>query len=544
MRAGRRAAVLAALLAAAARAAGPTPHDVRAVLDRLGVTLKLARRPAWPKPPCRRLAVRLHPQIDEPGPHTVSFGLPFGPGWLADHGNIRVLRDDGSEIPAFTQPLAHWWIDGKQGSPRSVLVQFDVPCADRSPRAVTITWDRPRTCFRKAATPAADTQFTRRATVPAGAEAHADAFDFPCPKVLALLPPAWLCASLVVWQQVPAAANTAAPWFDRHLVEQFDGSTVNLSANRARYEAHLFDRPATYAKVYARHGGGKYLLAALKAGEFYIRHLGADGFFDVKPGRDVKYVYAEGPAVLYLLTGDARFARAVDRAVRAWDTHKRIEYTGSGFWTERHAGFGMAACVHAYELTGRRALLDKARRYFDAAFAMQLRPGDGKPPDGAWVHSAESHGDGNGWTTSPWMSCFLADAIWKYWLLTGDPRAPASLALYAKFTERHALRPDGRSLYYMANSPGRGTSIGGGGPEHNVEGVYLLAMGYYLSGRSDEALPRKIAALWPPVMTDGANRPGRKFNWRFRETSMLVWFLTPPPGPATRPHCSHIVAGD
>jgi hypothetical protein len=26
-------------------------------------------------------------------------------------------------------------------------------------------------------------------------------------------------------------------------------------------------------------------------------------------------------------------------------------------------------------------------------------------------------------------------------------------------------------------------------------------------------------------MKDGANRPGRKFNWRFRQTPMLIWFL-------------------
>jgi hypothetical protein len=28
------------------------------------------------------------------------------------------------------------------------------------------------------------------------------------------------------------------------------------------------------------------------------------------------------------------------------------------------------------------------------------------------------------------------------------------------------------------------------------------------------------------MMADDANRPGRRFTWRFRETSMLVWFLT------------------
>ena len=35
----------------------------------------------------------------------------------------------------------------------------------------------------------------------------------------------------------------------------------------------------------------------------------------------------------------------------------------------------------------------------------------------------------------------------------------------------------------------------------------------------------KIRTHWPPILGDQANRPGRKFNWRFRETSMLVWLL-------------------
>jgi imidazolonepropionase-like amidohydrolase len=50
-------------------------------------------------------------------------------------------------------------------------------------------------------------------------------------------------------------------------------------------------------------------------------------------------------------------------------------------------------------------------------------------------------------------------------------------------------------------------------------------MGYYLSGGQDDGLLRTIGTLWPPLMRDQANSPGRKFSWRFRETSMLVWFL-------------------
>ena len=183
----------------------------------------------------------------------------------------------------------------------------------------------------------------------------------------------------------------------------------------------------------------------LKAIDFYIQNLNPNGFFTIKSSDDVKYVYVEGAAVAYLLTGDDRYKKAIDLALKAWETHKGIEYTGKGgSFTKRHHGFGMLAYLHAYEITGEPKYLEKAKRYFEAAFAMQVKPVDGKAPDGAWVHAAEHHGDGNGWTTSPWMSAFLTDAIWKYWMLTGDARASfAGHVCSVHATARaHVGRPD------------------------------------------------------------------------------------------------------
>ena len=510
---------------AAAGAERPPEQPDRAVLEKLGVTLKVTRRPAWPEPPAAKAVEATFILQGEPGLHVVSFGLPFGPGVLEDPRRLRVIGPGGKALPACTRPLAHWWIDGKKGSIRSVLVQVASSFLDATPRKVRVVWDRPAAQMRPKETPLAETQFVRLYEPPRRLARVADTFEYRCPKVLVLLPPAWLCRSLLVWQQVPARANRVAAWFDKHLLEQFDGSLRYISANARAFEAHLFDRTATYLKVYARHGGAGYLLASLQAADYYMQHLRADGYLDLKRYKDVKYTYTEGPAVLYLLTGDERYRRAVERALKAWDRHRGIEYAGRGFWTERHHGFGMLAYLHAYEITGEAKHLAKARRYFEAAYAMQVKPADGKGPDGAWVHAASGHGDGNGWTTSPWMSAFLADAIWKYWMLSGERRCPASLALYARFHARHGVTADGKGVYNMANSPGRGRSINPECPPHNMEAVYLLALGYYLSGGTDAELLAKINTLWPPLLRDPANRPGRKFTWRFRETSMLVWLL-------------------
>ncbi len=497
--------------------------DVQALMTKLGVPLAVTERPPWPASPGSSVAATLIPQVDAPGACIVSFGLPFGPGWLADDSLIRVTDEDGRELPTFTRPLARWWGDSERNSLRSALVQFEVSFPTRSPRTVVITWDKPRTALRPVATPVADTEVVLDQK-PFDDSHRYLAFSYRCPRVLVVLPADWLCASLLAWQQVPAKRNTVAPWFDEHLEASFADSLPNISA--ADYSAHLFDRPATYFKLYVRSGEERHLLAAMKAVDFYLQHLGEDGFFDLKTDRDVKYVFTEGFALAYLLTGDERYQEGITRALKAWATHQRIEYQGEGFWTERHHGFGMLAYLHAYEVTGDPLLLANARRYFEAVWSLQTRPLYGGEPDGAWLHTSESHSERpDGWITSPWMSAFLVDAIWKYWMLSGDQRCPDSLAMYSTFTLRHSLTEDGSSLLYLSSSPGVGEGRAESGVSHNMEGCYLLAMGQYLTSGREPRYLEAIEGLRMPMMSDNANRPARKFTWRFRETSMLVWFL-------------------
>ena len=111
-------------------------------------------------------------------------------------------------------------------------------------------------------------------------------------------------------------------------------------------------------------------------------------------------------------------------------------------------------------------------------------------------------------------------------MLTGDERTLVSLAMYAKFIATYAITPDGEGVYYMAASPEAGESVNPENPPHHVEACYMLAMGYYLSGGKDLDLLVKYEKLWPLVIGDNANNPPRKFSWRFRNTSGLVWFLS------------------
>lgn len=481
-------------------------------LNTLNVTLKVHHRPDFPQPNTKRIPVTLTP---EAGPGTViaSFGLPLPPNVLYDHTWIRILDEQNNPIPIFTRPLAQWWLKDQQGSLRAALVQFEITFTDTLPRTFTLAWDETRAHVRQQEVPISETRFTRQ---------DSDA-SYSCPKVLPLLPPEWLCQSGIALQQIPASQNTIAPWYDQHLIEQFPGSLKNITATT--YAPHLYDRPATYAKTYIRHGKREHLLAALKASAVYRSHLTPDGFFDLKPG-DFKYVYAEGSTLLYLLTGDEPFKEAALLTLTSWSKWNHIQYSGEGFWTERHTAFGMSAYLNAYQLTGDVRFLNQAKIYFDGVYTLQTTPLNNKPPDGAWRHTAESHGDGQGWTTSPWMSALLMDSIWTYWILTDDPRAPISMAMYAKFIAQHGITSDGQSLYYMAASPNNGQSINPENPPHHIEACYMLALGYYLSNGKDNDLLNKYNQLWPHVTNDNANTPPRKFSWRFRNTAMLVWFLS------------------
>lgn len=480
-------------------------------LETLDVQLHVQERPQVEMLDTQKVSVTLFPEAGV-GAHVASFAVPFPPNVLNEHTALRVLNDVGEDVPVFTKPLVYWW-DKEHQYLRSVLVQFDVTFRDTVAQTWTLIWDKGDRVSREVEVAVTETQFVR----------DDGDVSYRCPKVLAMLPPEWLCRSWIAWQQTPASQNDVATWYDKHVLDQFDNSLMHI--NSEKYAPHLYDRPATYVKIYIRHGQREHLLAALKAGDTYISHLGPDGFFDLKPG-DYKYVYAEGSALLYMLTGDVRFKDAALLTLSAWGGWKSFRYRGEGFWTERHVAFGMAAYLHVYELTGEKRLLDLAQAYFEGVYDLQTQPLDGKKPDGAWRHTAESHGDGIGWTTSPWMSALLMDSIWKYWMLTGDERAPVSLAMYAKFIAQYAITPDGEGVYYMAASPGVGESVNSENPPHHVEACYMLAMGYYLSGGKDLDLLAKYEKLWPLVMGDDANKPPRKFAWRFRNTSMLVWLLS------------------
>ena len=55
----------------------------------------------------------------------VGFGLPLPFGFLNDPGNLKVLDESGTEVTCAVRALEPWRTGGKEGSIRSVLIQFN-----------------------------------------------------------------------------------------------------------------------------------------------------------------------------------------------------------------------------------------------------------------------------------------------------------------------------------------------------------------------------------------------------------------------------------
>src|SRR6476659_7527275 len=87
--------------------------------------------------------VRLEGQAHDLGNELVSFGLPLPLGFLKESKKVRVLAEDGSELIAAIRSLEPWRVAGRDGSIRSVLIQFRVDFSKQRSQRITIRFERP-----------------------------------------------------------------------------------------------------------------------------------------------------------------------------------------------------------------------------------------------------------------------------------------------------------------------------------------------------------------------------------------------------------------
>ena len=467
----------------------------------------------------------------------VNFGLPLPPGFLSDPTQVRVINGSGQELRAAVRSLEPWRIGGREGSIRSLLIQFRSDFSHDRTQHIKILFQSRRNNETKFV-PVEETLIGK------------DGLDGP--RVMALLPAGWLCDSWIVGPQVQASSSGPYRAYDEFVEKNFPGSLAYL--NSQVYSEWLFDRTTCYYKMFARTGEKKFYEAAYHAAHFVRLHTKMDGpdagIFTLK-GPDLKYVYPRAMHIHYLLTGDERMREAGQVMAQYCIKNQSPVYQPAGitpspigtdpergrsFWTLRHQGYGLLGILHGWELTGDRVYWEKARECIDAYHKHQQRPPDGRPADGSlrqdWALYDPSEATFKG-ATSAWMMALLLDPLFQYWTLSRDPRVPEIVIRWCDFLDRQGMVPDGSKAYYVINCFARidpKESPGEPGPDmemHNPEMSYTFALGSFFSKD-----PKRVAVyrkrfnqLFPLAVKLDVNHPARAFNWAFQFSSQLVYFM-------------------
>jgi hypothetical protein len=485
----------------------------------------------------RGVTVMLEGRAEKLGNETVSFGLPLPFNFLHDAQKVRVVDERGVELHAAVRSLEPWRIGGREGSIRSLLIQFKADFSKQQTQRVTVSFD--------------SRQRTARSDFVAVSHTLIDERGLRGPRVAAVLPADWLCASGIVGPQVPATESGAYSSYDRFVEKNFPGSLRYLDSQV--YHEWLFDRTTCYYKMYVRTGDSKYLDAAYHAANFLREHTKMDGpdagIFTLK-GADLKYVYPRAMHIHYLLTGDERALSCGKLMAEYCFKHQDPVYRpellktvqlgvdperGRNFWTLRHQGYGLLGVLHGWEMTGEKKYWTKARECVDAYYKHQQQPPDGRPPDGSLRQNWELY-DPNEATfpgaTSAWMMALLLDPLFHYWTLTNDRRIAEMVVKWCDFLDRQGIVPDGSKAYYVINCFAAGdpkSSPGEIGPDmemHNTEIAYTFALGLFFTRdvRRREIFRKRLNHFLSLGVQLDMNRPARAFNWAFQFTSQLVYF--------------------
>jgi len=485
----------------------------------------------------KEVEVTLEGRTANPGREVVNFGLPLPPGFLSDARNVRVVNEAGQEVRAAVRPLEPWRIGGRNGSIRSLQIQFTLDFSRERTQRIKVRFE-PRLKNESSFVPVEETLISK------------DGLDGP--KVLALLPAKWLCDSWIAGPQTPASESGPYQAYDRFVERNFPGSLAYL--NSQVYSEWLFDRTTAYYKMFARTGDGKFFEAAYHAAHFVRLHTkmaGPDaGIFTLK-GPDLKYVYPRAMHIHYLLTGDERMREAgkimaeycyknqdpvyqpaaITPSVLGVDPER-----GRKFWTLRHQGYGLLGILHGWELTGDRVYWNKARECVDVYYKHQQNPPDGRPADGSlrqdWALYDPNEATFKG-ATSAWMMALLLDPLFHYWTLTGDSRVPQIVTKWCDFLDRQGMVPDGTKAYYVINCYGgldpkeEASALGPDMEMHNPEMAYTFALGAFFSRNAKRVAVyrQRFNKLFPLAVSLNVNRPARAFNWAFQFSSQLVYFM-------------------
>jgi hypothetical protein len=532
--------------------------------------LVISARDLFVQPGQGQLAMTLHPapQVAGQGDILVEAVIPLPRGVLMSAEYLRVLDQQGMEIPSSAEVLLYW-NDAGHGlelGVRSVRVHFLWSFSSAEPLALWLDiGERRRLTLEEAPQQlwlaAAQSDFFP--------EEYAATEQILEPAVHVTLPADWLGASLLRTRSSPRRDDARWALLDQSLPE-FAKTAVNdvpehvtpenLINYETDYEPWLFDRASTLWTVYIRTGDVKWLRHANRATQFYRNRIGT-GYFDMRPG-DLKYAYNLPLLMGYALTGDASMLAPIRRVadVAANDWFQPVYRSSLNFWTERHLAYSIHASLIAWEATGEAGYLERVNGII-AGNQLAFENRNGGWSGGCVLHTVLQH-EGGGLDSdrvicSPWMAALYGEVLWRHYLVTGDVAGLQQLALLGDFLAQQAtyvstetnVNLNGRTFPYYLKGPLYDSKTYGVADEWSDREHACDVAGFvYRSAYSRQLLGQSAAAqveladrlmdtcLWNIAqwIRTGADTvaagktfyrltPPRKFNWWFGTTSDLAW---------------------
>jgi hypothetical protein len=479
--------------------------------DELGHGVTSAAAPSIPTP--STFVIRLTPD-GVSGRQRINFAIPFAPGVLTDPTRLR-FTTAGIERPAARRVLARH----SNGSARSVQIQLDLDVTTYKDLTVQL-----------GVAGQTGPSLVAVSTTLTGSGTNVR------PRVAATLPATVLVASGLGGPMLPAssvAGTTLDTWTTKCNYTKF--STDAFVSLRSSKDVWLYDRVTALYRGYMLTGSITPLRYAYREATIYRSGMTISGGVATNipvpnASSDLKYYYAQGLALHYLLTGDDRFREAAEavsaRAAALW----KPTYTGA-FWTERHAGFALLAHEWAARVTDDQAatINSRANAAVTAFLSHQNAPVSGYSDTTArcFAHTATSHGESYGYTgCSPWMSAILADALDAHAQRVGGTRASeirVALGRLGRILARRGRDGAGRPYYWM----GVGTTKNQADPyeEHWGEAAYIVALAWDATGRTDSTLRTAAEQLVAGFRARGTMPHMRSFNWQCRSAVMTPALL-------------------
>lgn len=252
-------------------------------------------------------------------------------------------------------------------------------------------------------------------------------------QYLAATPANYLAGLLIRTETIPLHSNKQLDWFDTAYAGYARTATNDLPAvvkksNHINFptehEPWLYDRAMTLYGLYFRSGDIHWLRQAHAATRWYAQHINTRGMLQIESGKeqDLKYSYGQSLLVNYMLTGEPQLVQKIESVAAAAEKWNPVYKADTSFWTERHQTYALLAALTAWETTGKSQHALRVKEIIKATLQQQKTPVAGWQADGALLHTMISH-EGSGSSKpvgSPWMSALLAEAIWRYYLLSND----------------------------------------------------------------------------------------------------------------------------